>query len=83
MNVNGTTKGGRLGSTSECRLVPARMNRSRDRLGFEEGPTAFAAAHRRVRVRSVATVPAVATVKIVRGRQYRPSSLASHCEILP
>ncbi len=76
MSVNGTTRGGRLGSTSQYRLVPARKNRSRGRLGLENEPTAFAAAHRRVRVRSVATVPAVATVKIDRGRQYRPSSLA-------
>ena len=40
MNVNGTARGGRLGSSSECRRVPARMNRSCDRFGLEDGPTA-------------------------------------------
>lgn len=83
MSIDGATRGGRLGSTSQYRLVPARKNRSRGRLGLENEPTAFAAAHRRVRVRSVATVSAVATVKIDRGRQYRPSSLALHWVILP
>ncbi|MES9830135.1 MAG: hypothetical protein ABW201_17895 [Candidatus Thiodiazotropha sp.] len=78
MNVNGTARGGSLGSLSECRLAPARMNRSYDRLGLEDGSTAFAAARSRIRVRSGATVPAVATVKIVRGQQYRWSSLAFH-----
>ena len=83
MNIDGTARGGRLGSTSQCRLVPARKNRSLGRLGFENEPTAFAVARQRVRVRSVATVPAVATDKIVRGRQYLPSSLALHWIILP
>jgi len=71
MNVDGSTRGGRLGSTSQCRPVPARKNRSRGRLGFENEPTAFAAAHRRVRVRSVATVSAVATAKSVGSRGSR------------
>ena len=83
MSIDGATRGGRLGSTSQYRLVPARKNRSRGRLGLENEPTAFAAAHRRVRARSVATVSAVATVKIDRGRQYQPSSLALHWVILP
>jgi len=65
MSIDGTTRGGRLGSTSQYRPVPARINRSRGRLGLENEPTAFAAAHRRVRVRSVATVSAVATAKSI------------------
>ena len=57
------------------------MNRSRGRLGLENEPTAFAAAHRRVRARSVATVSAVATVKIDRGRQCNNTSSDCHREI--
>jgi hypothetical protein len=53
----------------------------RDCLKF--GSTAFAAARSRIRERSIATVPAVATVKIVRWWQYCCSSLARHWEILP
>ena len=83
MSINGSARGGHLGSSIECRSVPARINRFDDRLGLEDGPTAFAAARQRVRLRSGATVPAVATAKIVRGRQYRSSSLASHRQILP
>ena len=48
------------------------------RLGLEERSTACADTHFRIWLRSLATVPAVATDEIVRGRQYRPSSLARH-----
>lgn len=71
MSIDGATRGGRLGSTSQYRLVPARKNRSRGRLGLENEPTAYAAAHRRVRVRSVATVSAVATVESIRSWRSR------------
>ena len=40
MNVNGTARGGHFNSSSECRPVPAGMNRSCDRPGSEDGPTA-------------------------------------------
>ena len=49
-----------------------------DGLGLEERSTACADSHFRIWLRSFATVPAVATDEIVRGRQYRPSSLARH-----
>ena len=71
-------EGGRFGSWIECRSVPARKNRLVDRLGLEEGPAIFTAAHQRVRLRSIATVHPVARVKIVRGGQYGWSSLACH-----
>ena len=81
MNVDSTAGGGRLCSQRDCRRVPARMSRSWDRFGLEDGPTARAAAFQRVRIRSIATVHAVATVKIDRGRQYKNTKSCRNLEI--
>jgi len=40
MNLNGTAKGGHLGSWIEGRPTPAGMNRFGDRFGLEDGSTA-------------------------------------------
>jgi hypothetical protein len=41
MNVDSIAIGDRFGSSIEYRRVPARMSRSYDRFGFEDGPTAY------------------------------------------
>jgi len=41
MNIDDTAKGGHLCSSSKCRRLPARMSRSCDRFGLEDGSTAY------------------------------------------
>jgi hypothetical protein len=85
MNVDDTTPGGRLGSSRECRLTPGFKSRPCGLCWLEDGSTAEAVARQMIRMRSSATVPAVATVESDgssnRGRQYRNPSRTRHGEI--
>lgn len=73
--------GGHLCSSSNCRRVPARMNRSWNRSVGKMDPRLTAVTRQRIRMRSIATVHAVATVEIDRGRQYKNTKSRRNLEI--
>ncbi len=85
MNVNGTARGGRLCSSSNCRRVPARMNQSPNRIrSVRFGRWTHGLQPLRVTGSECAQLPlvhAVATVKIDRGRQYKNTKSCRNLEI--
>jgi len=85
MNVNGTARGGRLCSSSNCRRVPARMSRSPNRIrSVRFGRWTHGLQPLRVTGSECAQLPlvhAVATVKIDRGRQYKNTKSRRNLEI--
>ena len=64
ISVDNITLGGRLGSSSGCRLAPADKADLAVRSGWKMDQRQKAVARLMVRVRSIATVHAVATGKI-------------------
>ncbi len=85
MNVNGTARGGRLCSSSNCRRVPARMSRSPNRIrSVRFGRWIHGLQPLRVTGPECAQSPlvhAVATVEIDRGRQCNNASSDCHRKI--